>query len=343
MPLPLLNINKNWFTATTVQEGNWDNIRTPLLDWASKVNLAFQQITLDTFGSYNINNTGAPTLSQNLRDQINAIVGGSALITGTSNATFTIHQGSAGNAILSTTGLTGARTFTFPDASDVLLGRDAVQTITNKTLNSPILTTPTIASFVNATHDHQSAAGGGPLVAAAIPNLDTSKITTGTFADARIAASNVTQHQASLAIAASQITSGTFSDSRIAASNVTQHQGALAINSSQITFSEILLPAIDPPTANYANRNSFLSSWGKVSNSGGSLLNYNVSSVVRTSTGHYTITVDVGSPDLALATVDDYGFCVDTDCIANQIFVRTSDSNTRGPADCGFTFMAIGF
>ena len=79
MPLPLLNINKNWFTATTVQEGNWDNIRTPLLDWASKVNLAFQQITLDTFGSYNINNTGAPTLSQNLRDQINAIVGGSGL------------------------------------------------------------------------------------------------------------------------------------------------------------------------------------------------------------------------------------------------------------------------
>lgn len=31
------------------------------------------------------------------------------------------------------------------------------------TYSSPILTTPTIASFVNATHNHQSAAGGGTL------------------------------------------------------------------------------------------------------------------------------------------------------------------------------------
>lgn len=51
-------------------------------------------------------------------------------------------------------------------------------------------------------------------------------VTSGTFADARIAASNVTQHQAALALAASQVTSGTFADARIAASNVTQHQAA---------------------------------------------------------------------------------------------------------------------
>lgn len=37
------------------------------------------------------------------------------------------------------------------------------------------------------------------------------------------------------ALAASQITSGTFSDSRIAQSNVTQHQAALAIASTQVT------------------------------------------------------------------------------------------------------------
>jgi len=40
-----------------------------------------------------------------------------------------------------------------------------------------------------------------------VPNLDTAKITTGTFADARIAQSNVTQHQAALSIAWSQLTS----------------------------------------------------------------------------------------------------------------------------------------
>ena len=43
------------------------------------------------------------------------------------------------------------------------------------------------------------------LSASDIPNLATSKITSGTFADARIAASNVTQHQAALSITESQI------------------------------------------------------------------------------------------------------------------------------------------
>jgi len=52
-------------------------------------------------------------------------------------------------------------------------------------------------------------------------------ITSGTFADARIAASNVTQHQAALAIAASQITSGTFADARISQASVTQWQGSI--------------------------------------------------------------------------------------------------------------------
>jgi hypothetical protein len=44
------------------------------------------------------------------------------------------------------------------------------------------------------------------LAAAQIPSLATSKITSGTFADARIAASNVTQHQAALAIDTDQLT-----------------------------------------------------------------------------------------------------------------------------------------
>lgn len=43
------------------------------------------------------------------------------------------------------------------------------------------------------------------LVAGDIPNLDAAKINTGTFADARIAQSNVTQHQAALSITESQI------------------------------------------------------------------------------------------------------------------------------------------
>ncbi len=46
------------------------------------------------------------------------------------------------------------------------------------------------------------------LVASDIPNLDTAKITTGTWANARVAAGNVTQHEAALTILVSQL-SGT--------------------------------------------------------------------------------------------------------------------------------------
>jgi len=42
--------------------------------------------------------------------------------------------------------------------SDKALGKSATQTLTNKTL-----TTPTIGSFANATHNHEAAAGGGQL------------------------------------------------------------------------------------------------------------------------------------------------------------------------------------
>jgi len=49
------------------------------------------------------------------------------------------------------------------------------------------------------------------LVAGDIPDLDTAKITTGTFADARITESNVTQHQTALSITESQISDfGTY-------------------------------------------------------------------------------------------------------------------------------------
>lgn len=65
--------------------------------------------------------------------------------------------------------------------------------------------------------------------------LSASQTTSGTFADARIAQSNVTQHQSALSLAASQITTGTFADARVAESNVTQHQAALSLAASQTT------------------------------------------------------------------------------------------------------------
>ena len=80
-----------------------------------------------------------------------------------------------------------------------------------------------------------------------------SEIDSGTFANARIAEANVTQHEGALSIgysqltsvpttfapsahnhAASEINSGTFGDARIAQSNVTQHEAALGIDWSQL-------------------------------------------------------------------------------------------------------------
>jgi hypothetical protein len=67
----------------------------------------------------------------------------------------------------------------------------------------------------------------------------TSDITSGTFVDARIASSNVTQHQASISLTAAQLT-GSMPDARIVSSNVTQHQSALTIAETQITDGAVL-------------------------------------------------------------------------------------------------------
>lgn len=59
-------------------------------------------------------------------------------------------------------------TLTLPTSTDTLVGRATTDTLTNKTL-----TTPTIANFTNATHNHTNAAGGGNLFASSlVPTTD---------------------------------------------------------------------------------------------------------------------------------------------------------------------------
>jgi hypothetical protein len=81
-----------------------------------------------------------------------------------------------------TTGNT--RTVTIPDLSGTLTvlgntvtGTGSIVLAANPSLSSPTLSTPIISDFTNATHNHQTAAGGG--------TLDTSAIATGIFAGAR--------------------------------------------------------------------------------------------------------------------------------------------------------------
>ena len=106
--------------------------------------------------------------------------------------------------------------------------------------------------------------GSGSLNANVIPALPASKITSGTFADARLSSSSVTQHvdltslsasnltsgtvpsaRLSLSasdvpdLAASKITSGTFADARLSSSSVTQHVDLSNLNASNLTSGSI--------------------------------------------------------------------------------------------------------
>jgi hypothetical protein len=100
--------------------------------------------------------------------------------------------------------ISAARSYLFPDADGnvpVLPSAATTETGTGAIVrtDSPTLVTPTVASFTNAQHSHQNAAGGGALSAAAI--------TSGTLADARLSA-NVPLKNAANVFTATQTAQG---------------------------------------------------------------------------------------------------------------------------------------
>lgn len=143
-------------------------------------------------------------------------------------------------------------------------------------------------------------------VAPAAHTHSAGQITSGTLADARIAQSNVTQHQAALSLNASQLTAGTLTDSRIAQSNVTQHQAALSIAETQIPDGALLarvagnetitgswtFPNTNPPAPNQVTSRSILKGWANQDQTGAITKSYNVSSASKSSTGIYSVNWD---------------------------------------------------
>ena len=71
MAFASLAITRNWITDTIVKEGNWDNVRTPLVAWSTYVKNNSRQIGKDCFGpSYTYNNDGVQTETPCLADRV---------------------------------------------------------------------------------------------------------------------------------------------------------------------------------------------------------------------------------------------------------------------------------
>lgn len=131
---------------------------------------------------------------------------------------FLFGGGTYGSTYIRITGTpTSTRVWTIPDVTDIFVGLSATQTLTNKTL-----TTPTISSFTNATHNHSNAAGGGILaMGTAIPNLSGDCTTSNSSALTCVSTNGVSFSPSATTDTtnASNISSGTLAAGRVATLN----------------------------------------------------------------------------------------------------------------------------
>ncbi len=138
------------------------------------VSIFVQEGTANALNSYILTTTGTIVLDTTALTFIEDITGGSQPLDADLTAlaalsTTGIVTRTAADTYLTRTitGTTNKITVTdgdgVADNPTLTVGSDIVQLDATQTLTAKTLTTPTIVSFVNATHDHQAAAGGGQL------------------------------------------------------------------------------------------------------------------------------------------------------------------------------------
>lgn len=149
-------IPKEYKNGRVLFEQNLDAWRLTVEDYFATINLNLTQLRKDSFlANYDFTNTGNASLPKSLQQQINDLTSGATPIGGTTSDTWTIN--SDGNAIvLSSAGLTTTRTYTFPDASGVIVVAAATQNLSGKTFTDNIVWSSGIA--FTGTLDHANTA-----------------------------------------------------------------------------------------------------------------------------------------------------------------------------------------
>ena len=138
MALNQVVIPKRYKNGRPLFEQNLDAIRNACIDLFNDTQNNLTQLRKDLFlSNYDYNNNGTAVLSSSLQQQINLLSNGGTPISGTTSLTFSINSASSA-LTLTAVGLTSPRTVTFPDADGTVVFRDLTQTLTNKTLTSPV-------------------------------------------------------------------------------------------------------------------------------------------------------------------------------------------------------------
>jgi len=168
-------------------------------------------------GTLNIAADGAFSGSVDLDTQTFSVLGGNGITASGSGQTITVgldntavtpgSYGAAGSVSTFTVDAQGRLTAAGSIAISITESQisDLGSYLTSVALNDITDVTITAAAAGEFLRYNGSAWVDATLSAGDIPNLDASKITSGTFADARIAQSNVTQHEGALSITESQI------------------------------------------------------------------------------------------------------------------------------------------